>query len=335
MVFEEAVRFVKDMFGLAISKQTVEEAVAGLSISYDDYEEQRELLGDENEGELRVMQSDGKGVPVPVSERTAEGTKKEALVGCVYTVNRHQRSADAVAKSLTSADLLEAEEKEELGNRDKAPNIYYRSSVEQSKDEKFKKLCKEVEQRRGSREMVCIFEGAHTLLRLGQKYFPDAKIILDIIHVLDYLWPPVHAFEKEGTAKAQATACYWLTQILSGKVRYVIGGLRQRITKTGNKLTKKQFEDVQAAIHYYENHRSYMRYDEYLEAGYSIGIGVIESACDHIVKDRMEMAGTRWKTQDAEPVLHLRCIYNNEWPQYQKNHKKQRQKNLYCRELAA
>ena len=54
----------------------------------------------------------------------------------------------------------------------------------------------------------------------GRKYFPDAKIILDIIHALDYLWPAVHAFEKEGTAKAQATVCYWLTLILSGKVGY-------------------------------------------------------------------------------------------------------------------
>ena len=335
-VFEEAVRFVKDMFGLALSKRTAEKAVTDLSVSYDDYEEQRELTGDEKEGELCVLQADGKGVPMHVSERSGEGTKKEALVGCVYTVNRHQRSADAVAKSLVSADLLEAEEKKELRNRDKARNIHYRSSVEQSKNEEFKKLSKEVEQRRGSREMVCIFDGAHTLLRLGREYFPDAKIILDIIHVLDYLWPAVHAFEKEGTAKAQATVCYWLTLILSGKVGYVIGGLRQRITKMGDKLTSKQIEDVQAAIRYYENHRSYMRYDEYLQAGYPIGTGVIESACGHIVKDRMEVAGARWKTQGAEPVLHLRCIYNsNEWPEYQEYHKKQRQKHLYCRELAA
>ena len=153
----QAVRFVKDMFGLAISKRTAEKAVADLSVSYDDYEEQRESLGDENEGELCVMQTDGKGVPMHVSERIGEGTKKEALVGCVYTVNRHQRKADQVAKSLTSPDLLEAEEQKKLRNRDKTRNIHYRSSIEQSKDEEFKKLCKEAEQRRGSREMVCIF----------------------------------------------------------------------------------------------------------------------------------------------------------------------------------
>jgi hypothetical protein len=31
-----------------------------------------------------------------------------------------------------------------------------------------------------------------------------------------------------------------------------------------------------------------MRYDEYLAAGYPIGSGVVEGACRHLVKDRME-----------------------------------------------
>lgn len=335
-VYEETVRFFRDMFSISLSKRTAEESVTDLEVSYTNYEEQRELLGKEEEGELCVVQTDGKGVPMHGSERTGEGTKKEALVGCVYTVERHKRSADSVAKSLTSPDLLSSKEEEELRDRDKARNIHYRASVEQSKEEEFKKLCEEVKQRRGSRELVCVLDGAAVLLRLARKYFPDAKIILDIIHVLDYLWPAVHAFEKEGTPKAEATACYWLSLILSGQVGYVIGALRQRLTKKGNILSLKQIEDVQAAIRYYENHRQYMHYDEYLEKGYPIGTGVIESACGHIVKDRMEVAGARWKIKGAEPVLHLRCVYNNkEWSVYQDFHKAQRRNHLYHRELAA
>ena len=267
---------------------------------------------------------------------SGEGTKKEALVGCVYTVNRHERSAESVAKSLTSPDLLNDEQKQELRDGDKARNIHYRSSLEQSKEEEFERLAEEVSQRRGSGELVCVLDGAAILLKLARKHFSDAKIILDIIHVLDYLWPAVHAFEKEGTLKAQATACYWLTLILSGKVGYVIGGLRQRLTKKGNKLSKKQRENVEDAIRYYDNHRPYMRYDEYLKSGYPIGTGVIESACGHIIKDRMEVAGARWKIRGAEPVLHLRCVYNsNEWSAYQEYHKKHRRNHLYCRELVA
>ena len=240
-VYEEAIRFFRDLFGVSMSKRTAEEAVTDLAISYDDYEEHRELVeGETTEGELCVIQADGKGVPMHVSERSGEGTKKEALVGCVYTVNRHERSAESVAKSLTSPDLLNDEQKQELRDGDKARNIHYRSSLEQSKEEEFERLAEEVSQRRGSGELVCVLDGAAILLKLARKHFSDAKIILDIIHVLDYLWPAVHAFEKEGTLKAQATACYWLTLILSGKVGYVIGGLRQRLTKKGNKLSKNK-----------------------------------------------------------------------------------------------
>ena len=102
----------------------------------------------------------------------------------------------------------------------------------------------------------------------------------------------------------------FLSLILSGNIGYVIEELRQRIRKAGNKLTSKQIEDVQAAIRYDENHWRYMRYNECLEAGYPMGTGMIESACGHIVKDRLEVDGARWKTQGAEPVLQLRCIYN-------------------------
>ena len=335
-VYDEAVRFFRDLFGLNLSKRTAEEAVAGLEVSYDDYEEQREGIENKGEGELCVLQADGKGVPMHKSERNGEGTKKEALVGCVYTVNRHKRSAESVAKSLALPDLLSSKEKQELKERDKARNIHYRSSLEKSKEEEFKRLAEEVAQRRGSRELVCVFDGAPVLARLARENFADAKIILDIIHVLDYLWPAVHAFEKEGTVKAQRTACLWLTQILSGRVNYLIGALRQRLTKKGKKLNSKQRENVEAAIRYYENHRHSMHYDEYLEAGYPIGTGVIESACGHIVKDRMEVAGARWKLKGAEPVLHLRCVYNNnEWPVYHQFHKKKRSNHLYFRELAA
>lgn len=334
--YEEAVRFVKDLFGLSLSKHTAEKAVADLDVSYKDYEESRKGVQVEEEGELCVAQCDGKGVPMHVSERSGSGTKKEALTGCVYTVNRHKRNPETVAGNLTSPDLLSSEEKQELRKRDRSRNIHYRSSLVQSKKEEFEKLSKEVKHRRGSRELVCILDGAAVLLLLAGKHFPDAKIILDIIHVLDYLWPAVHAFEKEGTARAKATACFWLTLILSGKVSSVIGALRQRITKSGKKLTDKQKEDVQAAIRYYENHRQFMHYDEYLEAGYPIGTGVIESACGHIVKDRMEIAGARWKTNGAEPVLHLRCIYNSdEWASYLDFHQNQQGNSLYYRELAA
>ncbi len=42
-----------------------------------------------------------------------------------------------------------------------------------------------------------------------------------------------------------------------------------------------------------------MTYDEYLAVGLPIATGVIEGACRHLVKDRLERTGMRWSASGA------------------------------------
>jgi hypothetical protein len=69
-----------------------------------------------------------------------------------------------------------------------------------------------------------------------------------------------------------------------------------------------------AQIHgYFDRHRDRIHYDRYLAAGYPIASGVIEGACRHVVKDRMERAGMHWTLPGAQALLNLRCVaLNNE-----------------------
>ena len=39
--------------------------------------------------------------------------------------------------------------------------------------------------------------------------------------------------------------------------------------------------------------------------------GVIEGACRHLVKDRMERSGMRWSVEGAQPMLHIRAIHQS------------------------
>jgi len=65
---------------------------------------------------------------------------------------------------------------------------------------------------------------------------------------------------------------------------------------------------------YFEGNRGRMRYDAYLAAGYPIASGVIEGACRHLVKDRMERAGMRWTIDGAQAMLDLPSTYvNDQW----------------------
>ena len=57
------------------------------------------------------------------------------------------------------------------------------------------------------------------------------------------------------------------------------------------------------------NFSAYLKYHDYLKAGLPIATGVIEGACRHLIKDRMDITGARWSLKGAEAVLHLRSLY--------------------------
>ena len=73
-----------------------------------------------------------------------------------------------------------------------------------------------------------------------------------------------------------------------------------------------------------------MRYDEYLAQGWPMGTGVIEGACGHLVKDRMEQSGMRWTQAGAQAVLDRRAVrLNGHWDRYWQFHRQQQHQQLY------
>jgi hypothetical protein len=73
-----------------------------------------------------------------------------------------------------------------------------------------------------------------------------------------------------------------------------------------------------------------MRYDEYLAAGFPIASGVIEGACRHLVKDRMERAGMRWTIDGAQAMLNLRSTsINDQWSPLQVHRIRHETQRLY------
>jgi len=136
--------------------------------------------------------------------------------------------------------------------------------------------------------------------------------ILDIWHLTKYLWKLAACFHPEGSNEAEAAIETYLRRLLEGKVRRVIGGIRQMATKVG--LSKPKTEKAQQYLEYFAARCDYMKYDEYLAAGYPIGSGVVEGACRHLVKDRIEQTGMRWRIVGVQAVHSLRAIYlNDDW----------------------
>ena len=67
-----------------------------------------------------------------------------------------------------------------------------------------------------------------------------------------------------------------------------------------------------------------------VSSGYPIGSGVVEGACRHLVKDRMEQTGMRWRIAGAQAILSLRAIYvNDDWEAFHADRIQTEQRKLY------
>ena len=87
---------------------------------------------------------------------------------------------------------------------------------------------------------------------------------------------------------------------------------------------------MNASVIYLEHNRNHMCYDEYLAHGYPIGSGVVEGACRHLVKDRMELTGMRWRTEGAHAMLDLRSVFlNGDWDRFQQYRIEKKMRKLY------
>jgi hypothetical protein len=79
------------------------------------------------------------------------------------------------------------------------------------------------------------------------------------------------------------------------------------------RLRGEKLNEVEKICNYFENNKSRMKYDQYLKEGYPIASGVIEGACGHLVKDRMERSGMRWKLESARSVLNIRAAFQSDY----------------------
>ena len=190
---------------------------------------------------------------------------------------------------------------------------------------------------RRRKQWVALVDGNEFQLQLlacgAEDYNPRLVVILDLIHVLEYLWKAAWALLAEGDKEAEAWVRERLLEILRGRSSVVAAGLRRSATLRG--LKAKPRAPLDKCANYLLKYREYLRYDEYLAAGYPIATGVIEGACRHLVRDRMELTGARWQVSGAEGVLRLRALRaSGDFEEYWKFHLEQEYKRHHATRYA-
>src|SRR5262249_37039662 len=134
----------------------------------------------------------------------------------------------------------------------------------------------------------------------------EQAIILDLIHVLEYLGKAAWPSHLLGDRAAESWVGERLAELLRGHSASVAAGMRRSATlRDLSDLERAQIDDC---ADYLLKYREFLHYDRYLAKGYPIATGVIEGACRYLVKDRMEKTGARWSLEGAEAVLQLRSL---------------------------
>jgi len=287
-------------------------------------------------GAVLVAQADGKGVPirhpagaVPAARRgkgQPPGTKKEAIVTSLYTVAPSPRTPGEVVAALLrergGADPPAPARPRPLGKE-------VRATLD-GKDTALARLAARVAQHDGPhiRHRVALTDGAEPLQRAMLAHLPGHTLILDILHATEHLRAAANALLGERHPERTAWVRARLAQLLAGQAAAVVAGLAEAAQEPTLAAAPRRV--LEQTARYYQRNLPYMRYDAYLAQGWPIGTGVVEGACGHLVKDRMEQAGMRWTPDGAQAVLDLRAVrLNGHWDDYWAFHQRLQQRRLY------
>jgi len=133
---------------------------------------------------------------------------------------------------------------------------------------------------------------------------------MDIIHVSEYIWKAGTAIFGEKSKSRAPWVRDALEDILAGKTEQLITDL-ELIVKKG-KLTENKIKQINKTITYFKNHKHKMDYKTFIEKGYPVSSALVEAACGHLVKERMEQSGMRWSSIGAQNIMDLRAVKLND-----------------------
>ncbi len=350
--FDETIETVNKTSGGHIPKRQAEELVQRSARDFDAFYETRKYNpADEiSTGPILVITADGKGVVMheqdlreqtrkaaqkrkpQMETRLSKGEKKNAkrmaTVAAVYTIDTFQREPQDLLPGSNSKP------QKENSPRPEQKRVW--ASLEKSAEQVIESAFAEASNRDPSQKKnwVALVDGENQQLRIlermAKKQGVALTIIVDIIHVIEYLWKAGRAFHPQSGPELEKWVQYRLLKILEGKAGLMAGGMRRSATL--KKLTDKQREPVDTCATYLKNKAPYLKYDRYLDLGFPIATGVIEGACRHLVKDRMDITGAKWRLPSAEAVLCLRALrssndFDEYWDfheacEYMRNHQK-------------
>jgi hypothetical protein len=326
--FDEAVRGLERTTGGKVPKRQAEALAGQVSQDFEAFYASRGSDEPEPTLDPGVMSLDGKGVvmrredlreatrkaaerkPHKRKTRLSRGEKRNrkrmATVAAVYSVERTVRGAESIRG-------IKAEQDPSPKPRARNKRVWARvqRAPQAVTEELFAEALRRDPERR--RPWVMVVDGHEGQLEPIQASIEhhrvEVTLILDFIHVLEYRWKAAWSFFTPGSEEAEQWVGDRALQSLKGKASEVAAGMRRAATL--RQLPAPERKPVDTRADYRLKYRAMVHYDGYLAQGLPLATGVSEGAGRHLVKDRLDITGARWRLRSAEAVLKLRSLHSS------------------------
>ncbi len=351
--FEDAQAAIVRQTGQQIGTRQLRALTLAAAHDIDAFYAQRERTAPDGE-DLLVLSCDAKGVvmrPEALREQTrtqAQGTSSKLKTRLSKGEKRNRKRMAEIAsvyeltpEPRTAADILPHPDTPAPAarTRPKANNKWLKASVTDDATAVIAEMFNEADRRDPDRQRawVALVDGNnHQIDRIkteARKLKVKIPIVVDFIHVLEYLWAACWCFYKEGDPAAEQWVHEKALAVLEGKAGIVAAAIRRKATRRALEPDKRQGAD--RCADYLLAKRPYLDYPTALKHGWPIATGVIEGACRHLVKDRMDITGARWGLAGAEAILTLRAlISNDDFDQYWSFHLAQEHRRVHASRYA-
>ena len=200
-----------------------------------------------------------------------------AIVASVYTINSFVRTPQQIVNPSDEDRKIKRPRpigKRVWGSLAKEPEKFISEAFDEAifRDQnKHKRFCALVD---GNKKQLSL------LNKFAKKHNLNLTIVLDIIHVIEYLWKAAFVFYSQTSTQAEAWVSKRLQLILEGKSGSAAAGICPSATL--GKLTAQERKPVDTCARYLLNNAKYLKYDDYLKAGFPIA-RVIEGGCRHLI----------------------------------------------------
>jgi hypothetical protein len=327
--FEAAAAAIERSCGVSVGKRQVEALAGDTARDVDAFYTARSGIRCPV-GDVLVLTADAKGV-VMRPDALREPTRKAAAGSTHKMTTRlsrgektgRKRMAEVVAvyhatpSPRTAVDVigLPGQPREQRSPGPRAVGKWLHASITDDTTTVIAAMFDEAARRDpgGKRTWIVLVDGnTHQIEAIrGQARARDqpVTILIDIVHVIEYLWKAGWCFYPEGDPAIEVWVAQQARDILDGHANRVAGRIQRKIIQCGLDPGRRVGADVCAT--YLLNKARYLRYRHALASGWPIATGIIEAACRYLIKDRLDITGARWGLAGAEAILKLRATHSN------------------------